>query len=37
MGLQVKNLARLDTEQRAAIRRQAEEFRSSLLAPKSSS
>ena len=37
MGLQVRNLARLDTEQRAAIRRQAEEFRSSLRAPKSSS
>jgi deoxyribodipyrimidine photolyase-related protein len=37
MGLQVKNLARLDTQQRAAIRRQAEEFRSSLRAPKSPS
>lgn len=37
MGLQVKNLARLDTRQRAAIRQQAEQFRSSLRAPTSSS
>jgi deoxyribodipyrimidine photolyase-related protein len=37
MGLQVKNLARLDTTQRAAIAQQAEQLRSSLRAPKSSS
>ncbi len=37
MGLQVKNLARLDIKQRSAIAQQAEQIRSSLRAPKSSS
>jgi deoxyribodipyrimidine photolyase-related protein len=37
MGLQVKNLARLDATQRTAIRQQADRLRSSLRAPKSSS
>jgi deoxyribodipyrimidine photolyase-related protein len=37
MGLQVKNLARLDAAQRTAIRQQADRLRSSLRAPKSSS
>ena len=37
MGLQVKNLARIDQKQRAAIRQQADQLRSSLRAPNSSS
>ena len=37
MGLQVKNLARLDTRQRTTIQQQADQLRSSFRAPKSSS